>query len=131
MSASRKTRPAKCLEVLEADFEQAVLKSPVPVAVAFWSPWSRPCQIMRAAVEAVAAACGTAAKVVKINADNNPGMSLLYDIQAVPTVLFFVRGAAQARIVGTASKDAILSQFQLLVPGGRFRPSSPAQKHKP
>lgn len=130
MSSLGKINPAGCPEVVEADFERVVLNSKVPVAVAFWSPWSRPCQIMSAAVDAVAAACGTASKIVKINADNNPGMSLLYDIEAVPTVLFFVHGTTQARIVGTASEAAILSQLQLLLPGGDCAPARTVPKRK-
>jgi thioredoxin-like negative regulator of GroEL len=52
---------------------------------------------------------------VRINADDHPDLSLSYDIQSVPTLLFILEGALRARIVGTASAKAILSIVQPLL----------------
>lgn len=53
-------------------------------------------------------------KVVKVNADDSLDLSLLYEIQSVPTLVYFVRGDPCLRIVGTASKEAILAKLQPL-----------------
>jgi thioredoxin 1 len=99
-------------EVGEANFQTEVLKSSQPVLVAFWAPWSRPCQILHSVLTEVASACAGRVKVVQVNADNNPDLSLLYEIQSIPTLLYFVDGNARARIVGTASKEAIIAKLQ-------------------
>jgi len=105
-------------EAGEANFKSAVLKSRQPVLVAFWAPWSRPCQVLEPALDEVAFVCAGSVKVVKVNADDNPELSMWYEVQCVPTLLFFVTGNVRARIVGTASKEAILSKLQAVSRGG-------------
>ena len=95
-----------------ADFEPEVLQSKQPVLVAFFAPWSRPCQVLDAALRETTAACGDRAKIVKVNADDNPELSLYYDVQSVPTLLYFVEGVPCLRIVGTATKEAILPRLE-------------------
>jgi thioredoxin 1 len=51
-------------------------------------------------------------KVVKVNADDSLDLSLWYDIQSVPTLLYFVDGNPCVRIVGTATKEAILGKLK-------------------
>ena len=52
------------------------------------------------------------AKVVKVNADDCLDLSLCYDIQSIPTLLYFVEGKPRLRIVGTATKQAILAKLK-------------------
>ncbi len=112
------------VEVGEEKFEAEVLRSKEPVLVAFCAPWSRPCQILESVLEEVATACAGRAKVVKVNADDNPDLSLWYEIRSIPTLLYFVNGALHAKLVGTATKEAILAKFQ---PGGEVpSPTPPA-----
>ena len=100
------------VEAGEANFESEVLRSKQPVIVAFWAPWSRPCQVLRPVLDEVTAACAGSVKVVRVNADDNPGLGVGYQIQSIPTLLYFVDGNERARIVGTASKEAILSKLK-------------------
>lgn len=104
-------------DVGEANFEAVVLAADRPVVVAFHAPWSRPCHILEVTLDAVTAACADRVKVVRINADDHPELSLSYDIQSVPTLLFFVAGKLAGRMVGTASKAAILDKLQAISPG--------------
>jgi len=109
MNTSQNKMPV--LEIGEANFELEVLRWKRPVLVAFSAAWSRPCRILDSVLEEVAAACAGREKVVRINADNNPDLSLVWKIQSVPTLLYFVDGSLRAKIVGTASKEAILSKL--------------------
>src|SRR5258708_37514347 len=105
------------LEINEPDFEEEVLRWKQPVLVAFSAAWSRPCQILDSVVVEVAATCAGRVKVVKINADNHPDLSLFWKIQSIPTLLYFVDGNLRAKIVGTASKEAILSKLRSVTGG--------------
>ncbi len=105
-------------EIAERDFESEVLKAQQPVLVAFWAPWSRPCQILSSVLVEVAAACKGRARVVRVNADDNPDLSLWYEVQSIPTLLYFVNGNLRTRLVGTASKEAILAKLQGVLADG-------------
>jgi thioredoxin 1 len=113
------------IEVGEATFEAQVLKSDRPVMVAFSSPWSKPCQILVPVLEEVAQACAGRWKVVRVNADNHPALSLTYGVQSVPMLLYFVDGTLRAITVGTVSKEAIESQMQTASQTGDSTPHSP------
>ena len=113
------------IEIDEANFESEVLKWELPVLVAFSAAWSRPCQILDSVLEEVAVGCAGRVKVVKINADNHPDLSLVWRIQSIPTLLYFVDGNLRAKIVGTASKEAILSKLRSASPGGDSKTLNP------
>jgi len=106
------------IEIGEANFESEVLRWKQPVLVAFSAAWSRLCRILDSVLFEVAAACAGRDKVVGINADNNPDLSLVWNIDSIPTLLYFVGGNLLAKIVGTASKEAILSKLRSVSQGG-------------
>ena len=103
------------LPVISAvDFRAEVLESKQPVLVEFWAPWSRPCQVFDSVLQELASACAGRVKVVKVNADDSLDLSIWYDIQSVPTLIYFVAGNPCLRIVGTATKEAILAKLKPL-----------------
>lgn len=103
---------AQPVQLAESNFAAEVLQSGQPVLVNFWAPWSRPCQILDPILKEIAAVWAGKARVVKINADDSLELSLTYDIQSIPTLLYFVEGQLRVRIVGTASKEAILAKLK-------------------
>lgn len=96
----------------EVEFEPQVLQASRPVLVLFWAAWSQPCQVIDSVLAKVAARCADNVEILKVNADDNPELSFWYDIQSIPTLLFFRDGRLQARVVGTASSEAILAKLQ-------------------
>ncbi len=98
-------------DVSGVNFTAEVLESKQPVLVEFWAPWSRPCQVLDPVLQELAIAWDGKFKVVRVNADDNLDLSLCYDIQSVPTMLYFVAGNPCVRMVGTASKGAILAKL--------------------
>ncbi len=95
--------------ITEATFKAEVLKSEQPVLVVFGTPWSRPCQVLDPILQELARDWAGKVKVVKVNADDSLDLSLWHEIQSVPTLIYFVDGKPRLRIVGTASKEAILN----------------------
>jgi thioredoxin-like negative regulator of GroEL len=57
----------------------------------------------------VAQTCAGRIEVVRVNADDNPNLSLWFRVQSVPTLLYFEAGKLRGQLVGTVSKDAILN----------------------
>jgi thioredoxin 1 len=100
--------------IKEASFEAEVLNATQPAVVNFCAPWSKPCRILSQAFDEVAANCDCDARFFHVNVDDNPDLGGWYGIQSVPTLLFFSHGKIAAKIVGTASKEAILAKLKPL-----------------
>ena len=109
MNATPNTEPEA--EVGKANFDSQVLRSERPVLVVFWAPWSMACRVAEPVLNEVMRELSRV-RFVKINADDNPHLSLWYGVQSLPTLLYFINGDVCARIVGTASKEAVLSQLE-------------------
>ncbi len=97
------------IQVNEQEFQEQVLRSEQPVLVEFWAPWSRACQMLNPTIDQVAQALSGEAKVVRVYADASLGLSVCFDIHSVPTLLCFLNGEPRLRIVGTATKEEILT----------------------
>ena len=102
-------------EITSEDFATEVLASRQPVLVEFWTPWSRPCQVLDSVLQKLATDCAGKVKVLKVNADACLDLSLVYDIQSVPTLLCFVEGNPNWRVVGTATSAAIKAKLNGLL----------------
>jgi len=114
---NRTRNEERVLEVGKTNFESEVLGSRQPVLVVFWAPWSRACRVLRPVLNQIMRTLTGGVKFVKINADENPDLSLWYGIHSIPVLLYFVDGVVRARITGTASKEAILSKLQSVTDG--------------
>jgi thioredoxin len=100
------------LQLTASSFEAEVLKSKQPVLVVFGAPWSRPCRVLDPVLQELARDWAGKVKVVSVNADDSLDLSVCYDIQSIPTLLYFVEGKLRLQIVGTATKDAILVKLK-------------------
>lgn len=100
------------INVTEANFEEEVLQSELPVLVDFWAPWCGPCRMMGPIVEQIAAEQEGKAKVVKINIDESPAIAERYGIATIPTLMVFKAGEPAATAVGARPKAAILGMLE-------------------
>ena len=100
------------IQVDEVNFDSEVLQARQPVLVAFVTTWSHACAILTPVLDEIASERDGQLKVVRVNADSNLDLSLWYDVQSIPTLLYFVNGNIRAKIIGTASKEAILSKLE-------------------
>ncbi len=87
-------------QVSDANFKSEVLESNVPVVVDFFAEWCGPCKAMAPALDAVAKEMAGKVKIVKVDVDENPGITQQYRIQAMPTLMIFKDGKVAATQVG-------------------------------
>jgi len=90
----------------DKNFEEIVVKSDVPVLVDFWAPWCGPCRMVGPILDEVAAEYAGRAKVVKVNVDEETGVSGAMGIRSIPTVALFKNGEVVDVLVGARPKDA-------------------------
>lgn len=88
----------------DANFEQDVLKSSVPVLVDFWAEWCGPCRMIAPALDEIAAEYKGKLAVMKVNVDENRAVPAKFGIRGIPTLLLFKNGQVAANKVGAASK---------------------------
>ena len=93
--------------ITDADFENTVLKSSIPVLVDFWAPWCGPCRAMGPIIDELASEFSGKALIVKMNVDENPATPTKYGIRAIPTLIIFKDGEVLEQITGAVSKNAI------------------------
>ena len=80
-------------DVVDATFEQEVLKAREPVLVDFWATWCAPCKALTPVLEEVARANQGKIKVVKFNVEGNIETPSRYGVTGLPRLLFFKGGS--------------------------------------
>jgi thioredoxin 1 len=97
----------------DQNFEQEVLKSPLPVLVDFWAPWCGPCRVQGPIVEDLSAELDPAkAKVGKLNVDENPNTASAFNVLSIPSLIVFKGGQAVEQFVGVTAKDKLKSALE-------------------
>lgn len=97
------------IQATDTTFEQEVINSSLPVLVDFWAPWCGPCLMVAPVIEQIAEAYRDRLKVVKVNVDENPGLSARYQIMSIPTLILFKAGQPVDSVVGALPKNKLIS----------------------
>ena len=105
---------ANVLNVTDSSFEAEVLKSDKPVLVDFWAPWCGPCVQLSPVIDEIADAKVGAARVVKLNVDENGDTAVRFRINSIPALLFFKGGEVRDQLIGRAPKADIVAKLDAL-----------------
>lgn len=115
----------------DANFQDLVLNSAVPVVVDFWAAWCGPCRMVAPEMEKLQDKYHGNVQVVKVDVDANPMLSQAFNIMSIPTIAFFRPGKdangnayTPQGVVGFRPLEQLEAQFGLK----QFLPSEqPAQ----
>ena len=86
-------------------------KAAPTVVVDLWAPWCGPCRIVSPILEELAREHAGRLKVVKVNVDENPGLSRRFDAMSIPTMLVMRGEKVEDRIVGAMPKPALWARI--------------------
>jgi thioredoxin 1 len=100
------------LEITDANFQETVLNSNIPVIVDFWAEWCGPCRMVGPIVEEIGREYTDKVTVGKVNVDHNPGITAKFGIRNIPTLLFFKGGQVVDKQVGAVPKQIIVGKLQ-------------------
>lgn len=83
--------------------------------VNFWLPLSQPCSILAPVLTEISKEVGDKLSIIKVDAQDIPGLAVQYDVQAIPTLLFFKDGREVNRFIGVQSKESLLGTINHLL----------------
>lgn len=101
--------------VTDNNFEEEVLKSPIPVLVDFWGSWCLPSQMMMPVLDILSREYEGRVKIRKLNMDQNPGTRDKYRILGCPTFIIFEKGQEVDRKVGAQSGNQLRETINMSV----------------
>lgn len=96
------------------NFEAEVLKSKEPVMVDFFAPWCGPCKMMAPTVEKLAGEYKGKVKIGKLDVDENNDTGMKYDVQSIPTIVFFKGGEVVNKMTGFQSEEQLKKELDSL-----------------
>jgi thioredoxin 1 len=90
-----------------------IIKSEKPVLVDFSAEWCGPCRMMKPILEELKTSMGEKVTILKVDVDESPLVSSVYNIQGVPTLILFKNGEIlwrQAGVVPAKHLEKIINQ---------------------
>lgn len=100
------------IKLTKDNFDSEVINSNIPVLVDFWATWCGPCRMIAPVIESIAEKFDGKIKVGKVNVDEEPEISLEYNIASIPTVMIFKNGEEVSKSIGY-SDEAEIEQIVL------------------
>ena len=94
------------------NFEAEVLNADGIVLADFYSDSCVPCKRLSPVIAEIEEQFGDKAKFVKININFDAELAEKYEVQSVPTVVFFRNGEELSRLNGTVKKSDIISEIE-------------------
>lgn len=94
------------IKVTDADFQDKVLNSQIPVLVDFYADWCGPCKMAEPVLEELSNLYQDKLVIVKVNVDENPNTPQKYGVMSIPTTVLVKSGNEVGRQVGFGGKSA-------------------------
>jgi putative thioredoxin len=108
------------IDVTDATFQVEVLdrSNSVPVIVDLWAPWCEPCKTLGPILEKHCDATNGQVVLAKVNVDENPSISMAFQVQSIPAVFIMQNGAVLDGFVGMKPEHVIKELIEALLPSG-------------
>jgi thioredoxin len=106
---------ANVKHITDAEFDAEVVQSSLPVVADCYATWCGPCKMLSPIVDALADEYAGKIKFVKVNVDESPKTAQQFQIQAIPTLLYFKDGKLASTSMGLLSKADLAGRLELLI----------------
>jgi thioredoxin 1 len=92
------------ITITQANFEEEVLRSDVPVLVDYWAAWCGPCRVLGPIIEEIAHERTGSLKVGKVDIDAEPELAARAGAFSIPYVVLYRDGESVASAIGAMPK---------------------------
>ena len=103
------------IEITEANFDDEVSNSDLPVIVDLWAPWCGPCKALGPVLEKLAEEYDGQVKVGKINIDENPKLAEAFQARSIPLVVGMKGNDVEDVVMGFKGEPPLRALFEKLV----------------
>ncbi|HEU0021695.1 MAG TPA: thioredoxin [Dehalococcoidia bacterium] len=103
------------VNVSESSWEEAVIKSDLPVMVDFWAEWCGPCKMIAPTVHDLAEEYTGKMNVAKVDVDSAPNIAMKYGVRSIPALIFFKGGKPVDQVVGALPKGALKKKIDAVL----------------
>ena len=100
-------------ELNESTFDQFVESNKIAI-IDCWAHWCGPCRRMGPIIDEVAEELAGKVGVAKLNTDENQGIAVRFQINAIPTLLVFKDNILVQALVGLRPKESIIEFINTL-----------------
>ena len=97
--------------ISDGNFENMVLKSPLPVLMWAWAPWCPTCGSIAPIVDQFAAESKGKVRVAKVNVESSPMLASKYNILSVPFIFIFDNGQMKESMPGGLQKHDMMMKM--------------------
>jgi thioredoxin 1 len=104
------------VNVTEQEFEQKVLRSPLPVLVDLYADWCQPCKQLEPILRQISDELSGKLGVVRVDVEKSPMLARAFRVQSIPMLVLIHEGRPVDQIVGLTDKKAILAMVQPVLP---------------
>jgi len=106
------------INVNKANFDYEVIEYSMntPVLVDFWAEWCVPCKTLDPILVDLVTQGGGSFRLAKLNVDENPDLTLRFNVTTVPAVKAFREGSIVAEFSGLKPREYITKFLRLVVP---------------
>lgn len=125
-SAAMNQSTANVKHITDADFDAEVMQASQPVVVDCYATWCGPCRELAPIVDNLADEYAGKIKFVKVNVDESPGTARKFQIEAIPTLLFFKDSKLTGTSVGLLTKVDLATRLEALM-ATKTQPAAPEQ----
>lgn len=113
--ASMDRSTANVRRISQDQFETEVVRAAKPVVVEVYAVWCGPCRKLSPVLDKLAGPLTNRAEFVKLNLDEAPVLAGRFDIQGVPTLLFFNQGKLVSTIIGGPEEDDLKKRLESFI----------------
>lgn len=98
------------IELDNRNFHDFIKKNKM-VVIDFWAPWCKPCFTVEKILKEIEKNI-EGVSFAKMNTDENIEIARSLNILSLPTVMIFINGEVEKRIIGSKTKDEFLDEIE-------------------
>jgi len=108
---------ASVKHIAQGEFADEVTRCATPVVADFYATWCGPCRMLSPMLDKLAGGYADKIKFVKINVDESPGLAQNFQVEAIPTLIFFKAGKVADRITGLPDEADLKAKLDAFAGG--------------